>query len=201
MLEKIYNAWEATSHLEIVSVIFGLAYIVLAARENSWCWPCAFIGTSTAVMLFWEGLLPMESALNAYYLIMAVYGWWQWQSRQPNTENKRKITSWQLKQHLLSIGLISFLTLVSGYFLTQNTNAALPYLDSFTTWAAVVTTWMVTQKILENWLYWLLINSASIYLFLEREFYLYALLFALYIVISVYGYVTWKQIAQHDARA
>ena len=196
-------ALQATSQLEMVSVAFGLAYVILAARENSWCWPCAFIGTGTAVVLFWEGLLPMESALNAYYLIMAVYGWWQWQGKSKrNNKNSNqndsdhtllKISSWQAKQHLLCLSTIAALCFISGYYLSHYTNAALPYLDSFTTWSAVIATWMVTQKILENWLYWLVINSASIYLYIEREFYLYAALFVIYIIIAAYGYYQWRK--------
>lgn len=193
MLEKLASAWQATSHLEIISVAFGLAYVILAARENSWCWPCAFICTGTAVVLFWEGLLPMEAALNAYYLAMAVYGWWQWRGGNSNTATTLSVSSWKLQQHLLCCAAIVLLCLISGHYLGKYTQAALPYLDSFTTWSAVITTWMVTRKILENWLYWLVINSASIYLYLEREFYLYAALFAIYIAISVYGYIQWRK--------
>lgn len=197
MLEQLTIAWQAISQLEIVSVAFGLAYVILAARENNWCWPCAFISTGTAVKLFWEGMLPMESMLNAYYLIMAVYGWWQWQGGGSSQGGTLKISSWGIKQHAISLLAIAVLSLVSGYYLPKYTNSALPYLDSFTTWLAVITTWMVTRKILENWLYWLVINSASIYLYLEREFYLYAALFVIYIVIALYGYVEWRKHFKH----
>ena len=177
----------------MVSVAFGLAYIVLAARESIWCWPCAFIGTGSAVVLFWKGMLPMESLLNAYYLIMAVYGWWQWRYGGSNDGSNLKISSWSVQQHLICFTSVAILCAISGYYLSQYTNAALPYIDSFTTWSAVITTWMVARKILENWLYWLVINSASIYLYLEREFYLYAALFVVYIVIALYGYYEWRK--------
>ena len=77
--------------------------------------------------------------------------------------------------------------------LQQFTDAALPYLDSFTTWGSLVTTWMVARKVLENWLYWLVIDSVSIYLYIDRELYLTALLFAAYVVIVIIGYVKWSQ--------
>ena len=185
------NAWAATSNIEIVAVAFGLIYIILAAKENVWCWPAGFIGTGTSIYLFWDGSLYMESALNVYYLLMAVFGWWQWQygSTEKSTLSIRSLTA---KEHLIILTLIAALTLVSGYFLNSNTDAALPYLDSFTTWSAVITTWMVARKILENWLYWIVINSASIYLYLDRGFVLYAVLFALYVVIAVVGYRQWR---------
>ena len=193
-MDKLIAAWQATSNLELVSVVFGLAYVVLAARGSRWCWPCAFVGTATAVVLFWDGLLPMEAALNVYYLAMAVYGWWQWRGGGNNSQSTQvlKITSWDVKQHVIWVLAVLLLTMASGFLLDRHTQAALPYLDSFTTWSAVITTWMVTRKILENWLYWLLINSASIYLYLEREFYLYAALFVIYLVIALYGYAQWR---------
>ncbi|MCH2189751.1 MAG: nicotinamide riboside transporter PnuC [Gammaproteobacteria bacterium] len=203
-MDKLIAAWQATSNLELVSVVFGLAYVVLAARENSWCWPCAFIGTATAAILFWEGLLPMEAALNVYYLAMAIYGWWQWRggTLDGNPAQSLKISSWRLQNHAACIAVVAILTIISGYLLSRYTQAVLPYLDSFTTWSAVITTWMVTRKILENWLYWLVINSASIYLYLEREFYLYAALFVIYLIIALYGYIQWrKQWRKHSIHA
>lgn len=192
MLEQLSQAWSATSNLEIVSVSFGLAYVILAARESSWCWPCALVGTGTAVRLFWDGMLPMESALNAYYLVMAVYGWWCWQHKESETGAALSIRTWGIREHSISILIIGVLCGISGYYLSEYTQAALPYLDSFTTWAAVITTWMVTRKILENWLYWIIINSASIYLFISREFYLYAVLFFLYVIIAIWGFIQWR---------
>jgi len=85
-----------------------------------------------------------------------------------------------------------FLTLTSG-FLLNNTEAARPYLDSFTTWASVFTTYMVTQKILSNWLYWIVVNSVGIFLNFEKELYLTALLLFSYQVISIVGFIKWRK--------
>jgi nicotinamide mononucleotide transporter len=196
MIETLLNAWQQVSTLEAVSVAFGLAYVVLAAKENIWCWPAAFIGTGTGIIVFWDASLLMESALNVFYLLMAVYGFYQWRYGGEQGE-QLKITSWRLPQHLTALMLIVALVTGSGYLLDSHTNAALPYVDSFTTWAAVVCTWMVTRKILENWLYWIVIDAVSVWLFAQRELYLYALLFVLYTIIAVYGYLQWR----HKARA
>ena len=193
------NAWALTSYTEIVAVVFGLIYVILAAKENIWCWPAGFIGTGTSIYLFWDGSLYMESALNVYYLLMAIFGWWQWRYGSIN-KSTLAIRSLALKEHLIILSLIALLTVISGYFLNARTDAALPYLDSFTTWSAVITTWMVTRKILENWLYWIVINSASIYLYLERGFALYAALFVLYVIIAVFGYLQWRNTHNHSRK-
>lgn len=197
LVTAIATAWQATSQLEVVSVTFGLIYIILAARENIWCWPAAFIGTGTAIYLFWDASLLMESALNIFYLAMAMIGWWQWQYGSQQ-KTALSISSWSGVKHLTAIGVIAILTVTSGYLLSNNTNAALPYVDSFTTWAAVITTVMVAQKILENWLYWIVIDAVCVWLYSERGLYLYALLFAAYTVIAVVGYVQWRKNVVHQ---
>jgi nicotinamide mononucleotide transporter len=195
MIEALNTAWQQISTLEIVSVAFGLAYVILAAKENIWCWPAAFIGTGTAIFLFWDASLLMESALNIFYLGMAVYGFYQW--RYGGQEgNELTITSWPLPQHINAGLLILLLVISSGYLLDNHTKAALPYVDSFTTWAAVVTTWMVARKILENWLYWIIIDAVSVWLFVQRELYLYAILFVFYTLIAIYGYLQWQKKAR-----
>ena len=95
------------------------------------------------------------------------------------------------RQHLLAIGSVLLVSALSGALLQRYSSAALPYLDSFTTWGSILTTWMVARKILENWLYWLVIDSVSIYLYLDRAQCLTALLFVLYLVIVVFGYFQW----------
>lgn len=187
---------QAMSLWEVVAVGLGLAYLVLAMRQNSWCWYAAFGSTAIYSWLFWSVSLPMESALNVYYLAMALYGWWVWrhggQSQQAET-SELPIQRWSLQRHLMVITGVLLLTLVSGYLLSTNTSAALPYLDSFTTWGAVVTTWMVTRKVLENWLYWIVVDGAAVYLFFDRELYLTSLLMLIYVGMVIVGWFRWRQ--------
>ena len=84
-------------------------------------------------------------------------------------------------------------TVISGYILTVTTDARLPYVDSFTTWASILTTVMVARKVLENWLYWIVINSVSIFLYLDRELYQTAAMFVLYLVLATIGYFAWRK--------
>jgi nicotinamide mononucleotide transporter len=187
---NLAQALAAMSGWEVAAVLLGIAYLLLAVRESLWCWYAAFASTAIFLFLFWEVNLLMESALQVYYLAMAVYGWWQWQYGS-GEHDELAISSWGLRQHLLAVGAVLTISLASGLALTQYSSAALPFLDSFTTWGSVLTTWMVARKILENWLYWLVIDSASIYLYLDRELYLTAVLFAAYLVIVIFGYRKW----------
>ena len=178
------------SLLELIAVVFAVAYLLLAVKENSLCWFAAGISTLIFLTIFWDVKLYMESALQIYYLVMAAFGWYQW--RRVNEEsNSLQVSRWNLRQHSLALALIAVLTFTSGYLLNSGTDAKLPYLDSFTTWASVITTFMVARKILENWIYWLVIDSVSIYLYVDRELYFTAILFAVYIVIIFFGWRAW----------
>lgn len=179
------SAWEVTA------VTLALAYLVLAAREHIACWLCAFASTVIYTALFWNVSLLMESALNVYYMGMAVFGWYQW--RAGSGGGSRTISTWTAQRHVAVIGAVVVLALVTGKMLSVYTQAAWPYLDSLTSWGAVVTTFMVARKILENWIYWFVIDALSIPLYIERQLHLTAALFAVYLVIVVIGYVSWRR--------
>lgn len=179
-------------NLETLAVALGISYLLLAMRENSLCWYCAFFSTAIYVYIFGDVSLYMESALNVYYMGMAVYGWLQWQKGGANHSGV-EIVRWTAKHHIICVLVILIASVISGYLLSVNTDARLPYLDSFTTWASVLTTVMVAGKVLENWLYWIVINSVSIYLYIDRDLDQTAAMFTLYLMLSVLGYVAWKK--------
>ena len=179
-------------NLETLAVALGISYLLLAMCENSLCWYCAFFSTAIYVYIFGDVSLYMESALNVYYMGMALYGWLQWQKGGANHSGV-EIVRWTAKHHIICILVILIASVISGYLLSVNTDARLPYLDSFTTWASVLTTVMVARKVLENWLYWIVINSVSIYLYIDRDLDQTAAMFTLYLVLSVLGYVAWKK--------
>jgi nicotinamide mononucleotide transporter len=181
--------------METVAVVFSIAYLLFALKENNLCWYCAFISTAIYTWIFGDVRLYMESLLSLYYFIMAIYGWYQWRRGGAGRQGVA-ISRWPLYQHAVAIVTVIGLSLLSGYLLAKNTEARLPYLDSFTTWGAVLTTWMVARKILENWLYWVMIDAASIYLYLDRELYQTAALFVVYVVLASLAYFSWRKTYQ-----
>ncbi len=188
------------SLLELTAVVFAIAYLVLAVRENILCWYAASVSTIIFLYIFWDVRLYMESGLQVYYLAMAGFGWYQWR-RANDGSTSLQISVWSTGQHVIALALIALLTLVSGYLLSAGTDAQLPYLDSFTTWASVVTTFMVARKVLENWIYWLVIDSISIYLYIDRELYFTSMLFAVYIVIIFFGWFSWSKTYRQNMQA
>jgi nicotinamide mononucleotide transporter len=192
MLQIFFDQLAQSTGLELLAVLLAVAYLLLAVREDPRCWYAAFASTLIFLVLFWQVKLYMESVLQIYYLGMAVYGWYQW--RKPSdSQVATPIQTWPSSRHAVVILAVASLSMLSGFLLESYTDAQSPYLDAFTTWASIVTTYMVTHKVLENWAYWLLIDSVSIYLYLDRALYFTAVLFVVYIVIIFFGWYRWQQ--------
>ena len=194
-LESVAEGAAQMSGWEVLAVLLAVAYLLLAVRQNRLCWVAAFASTALYTALFWQVQLLMQSALNVYYMAMAVYGWWHWRhggrSHEHSTQTQLPITRWTARRHVIVLVLIASCGLISGALLEGNTQAARPYLDSFVTWGAVVTTWMVARKVLENWAYWMVINSLAVFMFIDRGMVLTAGLHVSYLVISVFGWRSW----------
>ena len=190
MFEPLVSQFQSSSLMEGTAVLFALAYLTLVVKENILCWYAALISTIIFLVIFWRVQLYMESGLQIYYIVMAIYGWYQW-SRGGTHSHGVTITTWSIKTHALAIFGVLLATLASGLILIKTSNAYFPFLDSFTTWASIVTTFMVAKKILENWIYWFVIDGISIYIYIDRELYFTAFLFAIYLVIVVIGFLSW----------
>ena len=182
----------ALAPLEVVAVAAAIAYLVLAIRQNIWCWLGAGISTAIYVYLFFAAKLYMESALNLFYFAMAIYGWSVWYSGRTGDE-ELPVSVWPRKVHAVAIGAIVAASVVSGYLLSRYSDAVYPYVDSMTTWGAIWATFLVARKVLENWWYWLVIDAASIIIYWSRDLQLTALLFAVYVVMIPFGLVAWRR--------
>jgi nicotinamide mononucleotide transporter len=178
--------------LEIIAVIMAVGYLLLAIRENIWCWACAGISTAIYIGLFIDARLYMESALNAFYFAMAIYGWHVWRSGRADG-HERPVVTWPMKSHAVALAAIVAASASSGYLLDTRTDAVYPYIDSLTTWSAIWATFLVARKVLENWWYWLVIDVASVFIYWSRELELTAALFVLYVVLIPFGIVSWTR--------
>ena len=179
--------------LEITAVIFAILYLILAVKQNILCWIAGIISSVLYFFIMQKAGLYMEAYLQVFYVVMGIYGWSQWSAS--NASNPSFIVNtWSKYQHMIAISIILALSLLSGFLLERYTDAVLPFLDALVSWGAVVATYMVAKKLLENWIYWFVIDATSIFLFIERGLWLSAVLFATYLVIIFFGYQSWNKV-------
>ena len=179
--------------LESTAFIFAILYLILAVKQNILCWTAGIISSVLYFFIMQKAGLYMEAYLQVFYVVMGIYGWSQWSAS--NASNPSFIVNtWSKYQHMITISIILVLSLLSGFLLERYTDAALPFLDALVSWGAVVATYMVAKKLLENWIYWFVIDATSIFLFIERDLWLSAILFATYLVIIFFGYQSWNKV-------
>ena len=175
------------SWIESVAVFFSILYVILASKESIWCWGAAAISVSLYIYICFFAQLYAETGLQIFYLFMAFYGYYNWNNKNRNLQ----ISEWNISTHLLIVFIGGLLTFLIGFYLTSYTNAKMPIVDAFTTVFSVFATYMVTKKILGNWLYWIVIDLVSSYLYLVRNLEMTALLFMVYTIIAILGYLSW----------
>lgn len=175
------------SFIESVAVFFSIIYVILAAKESIWCWGAAAISVILYVYICYTAQLYPETGLQIFYLFMAFYGYYQWNKN----DSTLQIQQWSISKHLLILLIGTILTFLMGFYFTTYTNAAMPLVDSFTTVISIVATYMVTKKVLGNWLYWIVIDAVSVYLYFSRDLHLTSLLFLAYTFIAIFGYFAW----------
>lgn len=190
-MAQLLQQLAATSPWEAVAAVLGLAYLLLAVRRDLWCWLCAFVGTSIYLVLVARAGLYMQVALNVFYLGMAVYGYWQWRSGK-DEQGEVRVARWTWRMHALALGAVLAATLLNGWLLAAQTQAVDPYLDSFVTWGSVLTTFMVARRVIENWLYWIVVDSAGAVLYFNQHLLATTLLFVIYVFIVIRGYFVWR---------
>jgi len=178
--------------LELIAVFMSLTYVILAAKKNIWCWPAAFISTVIYTFLFYKFYLWMDSLLQTYYMAMAFYGWYCWKQPSENLQGSCIVLkTYAFKLHVYSIIVLTIVSLGIGVIMDNYTPTDFPYLDSATSVFAVYSTYLVAQKVVENWLYWIVIDAVSIYLYIQKGLTPTAFLFGVFIIIAIYGYYTW----------
>lgn len=192
MRELLLQQAQAMSLLETLAVVLAVLYLLLAIRQNIWCWLCAAISTALFAYLFFQVSLYMEAVLNVFYFAMAIYGWRKWRTGVVGGAALPVIV-WPVQTHIRAIIVIALISASSGYLLETRTDAAFPYTDSVTSWAAVWATYLVARKVLENWWYWLVIDATMVYVFWAKQLELTAVLYVFYLFLIPVGLISWRR--------
>lgn len=179
--------------IEGVGAALAIAYLLLALKQNKLCWFAWIASSILYLYVMYQAGLYMESLLQVFYLCMGFYGLSQWTKTINNNQNTY-VNLWSIGNHIFAISLVIVLSFLSGILLSNFSNAALPFIDAFTTWGAIVASYMVAKKILENWIYWFVIDFISVFIFASRGLYFTSALFVTYLVIIYFGYKSWSKI-------
>ena len=180
------------SILETLAVIFSVIYVILATKENIWCWAAALISVGLYIYICCQAKLYAETGLQVFYFIMAIYGYFSWSKN----DGALMISEWSTNKHFIIILSATLITFLLGFIFSIYTDAKMPIVDSFTTVFSVFATFMVVKKILSNWLYFIVIDIIAIHLYYSRDLHLTSFLFLIYTLIAIFGFLKWNRILQ-----
>ena len=176
---------------EIVAAIFGVISVFLSVRQNIWSWPTAIVNVGMYIFVFFRSRLYADTGLQVVYVVLNFYGWYQWLYGGKNrTELPVSRTCARLGAILVVIGAVS--TALMGTFL-RHTADVLPYMDALTTSTSLVAQWMMTKKLLENWIIWVAVDVVYIGMYIYKDLYVTSALYAVFLILSVMGYLEWKR--------
>ena len=178
--------------IEYVAAALAVLYLLLAIKQWRSCWVAAFVSSCLYVLVLFRAQLYMESLLNGFYAAMAIYGFWCWRPGGAEAQAS-KVHRWPFGWHLTGLLGVLILAGLNSWFLRRYTAAAWPFVDSFVTWSSVFATFLVARKVFENWHWWLVIDSLTMFLSYTRGLYTTALLFALYLAMIIVGMREWRR--------
>ena len=187
------------SALEVIAAVFGLVSVFLSTRQNIWSWPTGIVNVALYTIVFYEGRLYGQMGLQTVYLALSVYGWYQWlHGGAQKTELHVSRASPRLLVNLTALNIASWVALAA---ILRQTDAALPWLDALLTTTSLVAQWMLTRKILQNWLLWIAVDIVYVPMFISQQLYATALLYAAFLVFAVMGFVEWRRSIAAGAHA
>jgi nicotinamide mononucleotide transporter len=182
---------------EVLAVALGVLYVLLAIRRSRWAWVLGGLSSAIYVALFARSQLPMQAALQVFFVVVSAYGWWRWSGA--GTGRVPDVGVWPARHHVLAIAGVLALSLASARILGSETQAAWPFVDSGVTWGSLVGTWLEARMKLESWVYWIVIDSAIAFLSLAQGLYLTAGLYLLFAGLAVAGFLEWRRILRASA--
>lgn len=199
-LQVVAAGFAAVGPLEWLAVGLALAYLLLAIRQDAWCWPFAIASGALYLWLFAQAGLVMQALLQVFYMAMAVYGWRAW--RGSDEQQAVAVQRWAAARHAWMLLAIALLTITNTAWLGGHANDPwVGYADAAIAWGSVLATLLTARKVLESWLYWIAFDLAAVVLYAAQGLHATAALFLLYAVLAVAGYRRWALDLQEPARA
>ena len=189
--------------LEILGVITGIIYLWLEYRASIYLWITGIIMPAIYLFVYYNAGLYADFGINIYYLLIALYGWVAWKTGFTlfgNKEPKRELRISHTPRTAWIKAAVAYIIAQLGiYFvLTSYTDSTVPWSDSFTTALSIVGMWMLARKYIEQWWVWCVVDVVSSALYIYKELYFTAILYAVYAIIAIFGYFKWKKMMQDE---
>lgn len=191
-MDRLVEGLRATSAVELVAVAFGLLSVYLSTRQHIIAWPTAIVNVAIFFFLFWKARLYADAVLQLFYLVLSVYGWYEWlyggERHTPLRVSRALRIHWLVLVPLFLVGGLGL-----GALLDRYTDSPVPFFDALLTSGSLAAQWMMTRKLLENWIIWIVADLVYVPVFIQRGLPFTAVQYAVFLVLAVMGWRGWRQ--------
>ncbi len=192
-----FSLWAAPfTWLELVAFVLAIAMVVFNMRVNPLGWPLAIVSSALYFLLFWNSKLYGDASLQLFFVVIAFWGWWQWLRGTADDGSALRVRELGPRQRWQLLAALAVAWPATGLFLKTCTDTDVPWWDAFPTAASVIGQWLLGRKYVENWLAWIVVNVISVALFAYKGLWLTVILYAIFIVMSVFGWRAWRRLQQ-----
>jgi nicotinamide mononucleotide transporter len=191
------------SYLEFFGVVFGLVAVVLSAKANIWSWPIGIINVTLAFFFYYQIQLYPDMFLQVFFCITNIIGWWRWANPKPEEEDKKKElrVSWMKPKLFASVSFIIIVGTIFFGLLASHLHewvpnvfslpSAFPFVDSFILVASIVVTFLMIQKKIENWIFWIVIDAVATVLYFIKGAKFYSIEYLIFTALAAWGLWNW----------
>ena len=187
--------------IEIIGAVIGLTYLFLEYKANVWLWPVGIVMSLFYVFIFFHGKFYADAVIYLYYIGANTYGLLQWTRSRHHQLSDNEIQAKELpithtpKKIIPTLVFLSTCLWAIFYFILKHyTDSPIPLGDSFTTALSIIAMWMLAKKYLEQWMLWIVVNIVSTILYFWKGLYPTGILFIVYVIVAVLGYMKWKKL-------
>jgi len=176
--------------IEIFGAIFGFLSVYFTIKQNIWCWYFGLLQVTLYCFVFFTSKLYSDMILHVIYIFLQVFGWYNWKY---GGTNKSTLRVTLLTNATFWIGLTIIATLLVGYMMQTRTDASYPYEDAFIMIASLVAQYLMIKKILQSWMFWIIVDVVAIVIYAYKDLYFTTVLYVLFLVMAIIGYLEWKK--------
>ncbi len=180
-----------TSFLELFAVFFGLLCVWNMKKESALVFPFGIINVGTYVYIFFAAGIYANAAINGFFLLMSVYGWYNWTRTDNNKKTIRITQCSQLELFLYSLAIIVFFVII-WIVLEHHTSSEVPVLDAATTSVYILAQWLLSQKKIEHWILWISADVVMIGLCAWEGLYFTSFQYFVFTIIAILGFLEWR---------
>lgn len=182
--------------VEIVGACTGITYLILEIKQNMWLWPVGLLNAIFYSIIFYMGGLYAIMTLQLYYIVMMIYGWYQWSKKDSESDIDDESSAVKRVDPTLWLYLVIATIAVWGLYylvLITFTDSTVPIWDAMTTSMSIIGTWMLAKRYLEQWWVWIFVNIFSVGLYFYQGLTITSILYAFYAIMAVVGLQQWRK--------